>query len=162
MPVKKTSHTNSNLRRIKANSKRIGNFKNENAVRDFTFIIDEPTKLGGTNAAPTPMEYILGSFNGCVLIVVELVAKEIGFTFTDLRAESTGTIDRRGLKGTADVSPQFQEVSNTIWFETEENEERLEELKTIVKRRCPAYNLFNDTGIHVKLNWLKIKEGEIV
>lgn len=152
------SVVNHNLREIKATSKRVGRLKNENTVRDFTFTIDEPVKLGGTNEAPTPMEYILGSFNGCVLIVIEIVAKEIDFTFKKLEAESIGVIDRRGLKGIDNINPQFQEVANTIWFETEEHEDRLNELKEIVKKRCPAYNLFKDSGIVISLKWSK--DGE--
>lgn len=160
MSVTNENQINTNLRRIKASSKRIASFKNENTVRDFVFTIDEPVKLGGTNEAPTPMEYILGSFNGCVLIVIEMVAKEINFSFKNLTAESVGIIDRRGLKGIDNVNPQFQEVVNTIWFDTEENEDRLEELKEIVARRCPAYNLFKDSGMLISLNWFKEKAGE--
>ena len=160
MSETKTNSINKDLRKIKASSKRVGSFKNENTVRDFAFTIDEPVKLGGTNEAPTPMEYILGSFNGCVLIVIEMVAKEIDFTFEQLQAESIGLIDRRGLKGIDNINPQFQEVVNTIRFETEENEDRLEELKAIVRRRCPAYNLFKDSGMQISLNWSKLKGGE--
>lgn len=53
----------SELRNIKERSEREGVFKNHNVVRDFTFLIDEPYKLGGSDEAPTPMEYVLGSFN---------------------------------------------------------------------------------------------------
>ena len=65
----------SELRNIKAKSKREGVFKNHNSVRDFTFLIDEPYKLGGSDQAPTPMEYVLGSFNGCILIVNRIDCK---------------------------------------------------------------------------------------
>ena len=155
------SSVNHHLRKIKASTKRKSALKNETSVRDFTFIIDEPVKVGGTDEAPTPMEYILGSFNGCVLIVIELVAKEIGFKFKHLEAESIGLIDTRGLKGVDDINPQFQEVTNTIWFETREDESRLEELKEIVKRRCPAYNLFKDSGMLISLNWTKVEAGDV-
>lgn len=159
MSVDKTSSINTNLRNVKASSERIGVLKNVNTVGKFSFTIDEPVKLGGTDEAPTPMEYILGSFNGCILIVIETIAKEIDFAFHRLKSDSIGTIDRRGMKGIDNVSPHFQEVINTIWFETDESEHRIEELKEKVKDRCPAYNLFKDTGIPISLNWIKIKEG---
>jgi uncharacterized OsmC-like protein len=147
-------------RTISAYSSRVGAFKNENMVRDFKFTIDEPEKLGGTNHAPTPMEYILGSFNGCILIVIEMVAKEIPFTFSNLSAETHGELDRRGLAGTADVSPHFHRVKNKVIFETTESTEAIEQLKGIVKKRCPAYNLFHDTGIEIELDWKKTKTGD--
>ncbi|UVI29361.1 OsmC family protein [Paenibacillus spongiae] len=141
------------IRTIRATSRRISRFKNDNEVRGFTFPIDEPVKLGGTDTAPTPMEYMLGSFNGCLLIVIEMIAKEMGLAVRDLQAESTGTVDRRGMFGTADVSPHFQEVRNAVVFDTDESSERIEELKERVKKRCPAYNLFKDAGIAIELNW---------
>lgn len=152
---------NKDLRSIKASSERISALKSVNEVRNFSFTIDEPVKLGGTDEAPTPMEYILGSFNGCVLIVIEIIAKEIGFQFDSLKAEAVGTIDRRGMKGIDGVSPHFQEVEHTIWFETDESEERLEELKERVQKRCPAYNLFADAGIPITLNWNIAEDGEM-
>lgn len=155
MSGSKTSSVNT----IKASSERIGALKNINTVREFSFTIDQPVKSGGTNEAPTPMEYILGSFNGCVLIVIEVIAKEIDFEFQRLKSDSVGTIDPRGMKGIDNISPHFQEVTNTIWIETDENEQRIEELKEKVKDRCPAYNLFKDAGISISLNWNKVKES---
>lgn len=161
MKAEKGSITNSNIREIKANCLRIDAMKSVNTVRNYSFTIDEPVKLGGSNEAPTPMEYILGSFNGCILIVVEMIAKEIGFTFHHLKAESTGTIDRRGMKGIDGISPHFQKVNNIIWFDTKESEQQIEKLKELVKKRCPAYNLFRDAGIDITLNWIHTgKEGE--
>ena len=49
--------------------------------------------------------------------------------------------------GTADVSPHFQTVHNTIIFDTEESKERISELKILVQKRCPVYNLLKDAGV---------------
>ena len=153
-----TEKANKHVRSIHTYSNRISALKNENQVRDFTFTIDEPEKLGGTNEAPTPMEYILGSFNACILIVIEMIAKEMAFSFNGLAAETTGEIDRRGLQGTAPVSPHFQRVINTVRFDTDERIESIERIKKQVEKRCPAYNLFKDAGIEIELNWKKEKE----
>lgn len=147
------STQNQEIRTVRASSQRLSRFRNENTIRSFSFLIDEPVKLGGTDTAPTPMEYVLGSFNGCILIVIEMIAAEMKLEIRDLHAESTGTVDRRGLFGTADVSPHFQEVHNSVLFYTDEPLEKIEELKERVKKRCPAYNLFNDAGISIELNW---------
>ena len=104
------------------------------------------------------MEYVLGSFNGCILIVIELIANEIEFSFRDLTSESVGTVDRRGMFGTADVSPHFQTVNNTIVFDTDESEERIQELKQLVQKRCPVYNLLKDAGIAIDLHWIPLRE----
>lgn len=151
--------TVSNLRKVEAVCERDGAFRNQNVVKEFTFPIDQSIKAGGTNEAPTPMDYVLGSFNGCVLIIIERVALELDFSFWNLKAHSVGIVDRRGVLGADGVSPHFQEVSNTIWFGTDESEERIEELKEIVAKRCPVYNLFKDAGVEIELNWVRENGG---
>src|SRR5699024_465570 len=149
-------HIKQNLREIETSCERVGPVKSVSYVRDFSFTIDQTIRGGGTNQAPTPMEYILGSFNGCVLVIVERIANEIGFHFTHLKAKSVGTIDPRGVQGIDQVSPHFKQVINTIWFETNEPAEKLAELKALVEKRCPALNLFYDADIDVELNWLLV------
>lgn len=63
------------------------------------------------------------------------------------------------MLGAEGVSPHFQRVENTIWFETDESEERIGQLKEIVEQRCPVYNLFKDAGVKIDLNWIRQKGG---
>ena len=60
-------------------------FRTDLDVRDFRFVTSEPEKIGGNNEGPTPMEYVLGALNGCLGVVVELVAKEQGIPLRDLK-----------------------------------------------------------------------------
>lgn len=151
--------TTSNLRKLEAVCERDGGFRNQNHVKEFTFSMDQSVKAGGTNEAPTPMDYVLASFNGCVLIIVERLAQEFDFTFQHLKAHSVGLVDRRGVLGADGVSPHFQQVKNTIWFETDETTERLEALQAMVTKRCPVYNLFKDAGVGIELNWVRKNGG---
>lgn len=155
--IQTLNQVNKNLRKIETTSERIGPVKSVNQIREFSFITDQSIKAGGTNEAPSPMEYILGSFNGCVLVVVERIAEEIDFNFTSLKTKSVGTIDPRGMRGVDNISPHFHQVMNTIWFETSESKERIEILKAQVSKRCPALNLFYDAGIEVTLNWIRVE-----
>ncbi|WP_179133913.1 OsmC family protein [Halobacillus massiliensis] len=151
------NQTKSTLRSIKAESSRTNAFQNKHSIRDFEFLIDEPEKLGGTNQAMTPMEYVLGSFNGCLMIVIEMIAKENGWTIERLDSSSEGTIDKAGLAGTADVSPHFQHVSLLVDIKFAEPEIDAYHFIYLVKKRCPAFNLFQDAGIQIELIW-KINE----
>lgn len=147
------TQTNTELRKVRAGTVWLGGMKTGQHVRDFSFIVDEPEKLGGTDAGPTPLEYVMGAFNGCLLVVIEIVAQEQLFHYEDIVLSSYGTVDRRGLFGTADVSPHFQEVVNDIEFISSESSERLQQLQAEVTKRCPMYNLYVDAGIQVQLNW---------
>ncbi|MCA1011652.1 OsmC family protein [Halobacillus halophilus] len=146
------------LRSINTQSKRTSQFQNVHSIRDFTFTIDEPEKLGGSNEALTPMEYMTGSLNGCFMIVVEMVAKEKGLTIEKLEAASSGGIDHRGLFGTADASPHFQTVTLEVDVTFAEQEIDEEEFIQLVQKRCPDYNLFKDADVKIEINWKINKE----
>lgn len=135
-----------------------GQYRTALQVREFSLHTAEPEKLGGDNSAPTPMEYVLASFNGCISVVIELVAKEMTFDLSALEFATNGEIDQRGLFGTADVSPHFQSIAATIAFASAEPPERTELLKIQVLRRCPAYNLLKDAGIPITIDWIQRNE----
>ncbi len=128
-------------------------YDNRIAVRDFDFAIAEPAKLGGSDAAPTPMEYVAGALSGCLSIVVEMIAAEQGVALSGIAVESEGRVDQRGLFGTAPVSPHFEAVDVTVRLATAAPAERLEPLKAAVLKRCPVYNLLKDSGARVRIDW---------
>ncbi|MFJ6416599.1 OsmC family protein [Paeniglutamicibacter sp. NPDC091659] len=124
-------------------------------IREFSFDIDEPVRIGGTDTAPTPMEFVAGAVNGCVSVVVEQVAKELGIEFTALETYSIATQDTRGFAGTADVSPFFHSYRLEIHVETAlDDTARQEELTAQVHRRCPAINLVQAAGVNLDINWV--------
>lgn len=135
-----------------------GTYRTALQVRAFPpFHAAEPVKLGGDDSAPTPMEYVLAAFNGCIAVVIEMVARELGFDLQGLDLRAEGSIDQRGLLGTADVSPHFREVHSHVRFHSTEPPERLEDLRQRVLRRCPAYNLLRDAGIPIHLHWTLVQ-----
>ncbi len=105
-------------KRIRAKGSWQGNMRTTVDIREFSFDIDEPVRIGGTDTAPTPMEFVAGAVNGCVSVVVEQVAKELGIEFTALETYSIATQDTRGFAGTADVSPFFHSYRLEIHVET--------------------------------------------
>lgn len=135
-----------------------GRYRTDLSVRDFAFVTAEPEKLGGTNEGPTPMEYVIGALNGCLSVVIEMVAREMGFRLEGLEIRSEGLVDQRGLFGTADVSPHFQSVDIHAAFVTDEPPERLQALQAAVLKRCPVYNLIKDSGAEVRLHW-EVRSG---
>ena len=48
------------------------------SARDFTFVVDEPPALGGDDAGPNPVEYLLGALAGCLNVVGHLVVVPSG------------------------------------------------------------------------------------
>lgn len=149
------------LRTVRASGQRNGMFRTDVDIRDFEFIIDEPEKLGGTNLAPTPMEYVAGALGGCFNITVEMVAKDQEFALNDLSIYCEGVVDHRGLFGTADVSPHFQSAKIDVYVASDEPENRRAELEQESLVRCPVYNLIKDAGADVEVNWFYNQKREL-
>lgn len=127
------------------------------SIRNFpTIAVDEPVALGGTDTGPNPMEFVMGALNGCVAVMIRLIAGEMQFQFSKVDFKADGLLDLRGLLGTADVSRHFQKVDFEVRIQTQESAERLEELRQKVHDRCPALNLFKDAGVEMNATWTAV------
>lgn len=124
--------------------------------RDHEWLIDEPKFKGGTDLGPTPLESLLGSLVGCETVVLGLVAKAIGFKFSDLNIDCQGKADMRGARGVRGVRPYFTEVTMTIEIATDETSDRLALLRRNVELRCPVMNLFGAADVEMNVKWTTI------
>ncbi|MCQ6267774.1 OsmC family protein [Fictibacillus sp. WQ 8-8] len=146
----------STLVKVSATGKWESGVKTNHSVRQFSpFSMDEPVELGGTDTSPNPIEYVAAALNGCNGVMIPLVAQEMGFTFTGIDFKTSGILDTRGLMGEEGVSPHFQKIRFQVDLQTEESEERVQQLKQEVEHRCPVYNLFVDANIDIHTVWKK-------
>lgn len=125
----------------------------EVGIRDFTFQSDEPEPVGGTNSAPTPMEYVAGAVNSCVTVVVRTVAAERGIQIDQIETRTKAHMDVRGFQGTAEVSPHFQDYTLTVHVVTLELIANRADFTAQVEKRCPAINLVRDASVPFELQW---------
>jgi uncharacterized OsmC-like protein len=123
-------------------------------VRDFDPVFtDEPASLGGTNSAPSPLETALVSLVGCDGVIINGVAKAIGFDYAGVELACESQIDVRGPKGVPGVRPYFEKATLDIVVYTDEPEERLRLLEKNVEFRCPVMNLFRAAGVELNATW---------
>src|SRR5262245_32836571 len=71
----------------------------EEVPRRFSFDIDEPYELGGSNAFPNPQEYLLAALNACMTVGYAAQCAIRGITLKKLEIETKGEIDLRGFLG---------------------------------------------------------------
>ena len=105
-------------------------------VRQHEYSIGWP----GSEIAPCPGEYLLGALAGCTSGVASVMAKQMNFDFKGM------TFDMMGLGGT-------NRVSATAMLETNENDERIQQLKEATEKMCPVHKFFKSTGIEINIEW---------
>ena len=67
---------------VRGNSK---GFVQEIEAGRFHLQADEPTSIGGTDAAPTPYDYLLGALGACTSMTVGLYARKKGWPLEEVK-----------------------------------------------------------------------------
>ncbi len=108
-----------------------------------------------SQSAPSPYEYILAGFAGCINALGQLVAADLGITLKSLQVEITGSLvmeedgDARGK-----IIPGFKTIEIILKPAAAAPLETLQRWMKEVQFRSPLYNtLVNNTP--VKLNLFK-------
>ena len=122
----------------------------EGKVRQFSIVVDEPENFGGKDSAPTPVEYILAGYAGCLNVVVNMIAKEMNIAIQHLEINITGTINPDKLFGISDKERAgFRSLNIHLDMKSDASKELLQKLLSQVKERCPVNdNLTNTTPVN--------------
>jgi len=105
----------------------------------FTIIIDEPERLGGTNDGANPVEYLLAAFAGCLNVVGNLVAREMGFTLNGLEINLEGDLDPSKFMGQpSDNRAGYKAIRVNLNPDTDADEATLKRWLEVIEDRCPV------------------------
>ncbi len=118
-----------------------------------TAVVDEPRRLGGSDAGPSPMGYLVTSLAGCTAVILERCAKDAKLEIGSLKVKSTIFYSPRGIAGQEGYRSNPSEAHSEIWLEAEASGAQIEALKADYFRRCPVYNLFRASGCAMKDVW---------
>lgn len=122
-------------------------------ARGFSLIVDEPPELGGTDAGPNPVEYVLAALMGCLNVVGHIVAREMGFEIQHLAIEAQGELNpRRLMNRPTEDRAGYKVVRVTLRVRSDADESTLTEWAQRVEERCPVSdNLANATPLQVEV-----------
>ena len=103
--------------------------------------------------APSPIEYILAGYAGCINAVGTLVAKELNIDLQSLQVEISGEINTSKYQGIETKERAgFNKIEVIVKPNAAVSDEVLQNWLDIVESRCPVYdNLINPTPIQVSL-----------
>jgi len=123
----------------------------------FRIITDEPSLYGGHDLAPAPLEYFVAGFALCEAAQYLWQIVDMGLDVDDIALEvktlsSWSPLLADGVEDA--VGPEFSRVSVSVWIESPEPRERIEELLLRSARQCPAHASLEkpmkiDTKLHL-------------
>lgn len=121
--------------------------------KDFTIRIDEPLELCGTNQYANPQEHLLAALNACMIVTYCAYCALEGIELEELRIETEGDIDLRGLFSMdPSVKPGYEQLSYTVHIKGNGTPEQFEKIHRTVMATSPNYfNLANAIPLKSRL-----------
>jgi uncharacterized OsmC-like protein len=122
-------------------------------IREHGFTVDEPPALGGTDAAPNPVEFALAALGSCQVITYQFWAARLGIPLDSVKVTVEGDLDLHGFFGfSLNTRPGFGDVRVFVDLDGPAGKERYEELRREVDEHCPVLDLFRtETPVSTKL-----------
>lgn len=124
--------------KVKTKNMVLGNHK---VVRDFEFLIDEPSQLLGVNHAPNPAEYMLGGLAGCMAVTFMAGATAMNIEINALKIEIDGALDLSGFLGIdKNINSGFPELKFIFYVKGNGTQDMYNKLIERVTKHSPNFN----------------------
>jgi uncharacterized OsmC-like protein len=139
------------VKTVKVESVLDAKFKLESNIHGHKVFVDQPTNAGGTDAGPTPLDYLLVSLAGCVGSIARIMAMQKRIELRGMKITVEGDINVDGLLGKPTDDPVgFKEFRILADIDADMTAEEKEAFIHEVDARCPvSFNLLNDTPVKV-------------
>jgi uncharacterized OsmC-like protein len=119
------------------------------------FETDAYPAFGGSDAAPSPLFYALGSLTSCNQVTANLVATDLGIHLGRWTFDIQGDLDTAVLVAGADGNANFDRVEVRATVETDADDEQFAPLVSETERRCPVTQLFKRSGLEFVNSWTR-------
>jgi putative redox protein len=134
---------------VSVDAVQVDGFKIETKSRQHVSIVDQPQAGGGTDAGPTPLEYLFVSLAGCIVTIGHIVAKQRRLPVRKIEAHVEGELDTDVLMGKSTaVRAGFSGIKVIVKVDADMSREEKEAFVKDVDARCPiSDNVHNLTPI---------------
>jgi putative redox protein len=128
-------------------------FKMESRIRNHSVIIDQTKAGGGDDTGPTPLEYLLLSFAGCIGAIGRIIANQRRLPLRSMEIRVIGEIDTETLMGKAlENRAGFSAITAIVKIDADMSQEEKEKLLLEIDSRCPiSDNLKAITDVEIEL-----------
>ncbi len=134
---------------VTVDATQVDGFKIETKSRQHISVVDQPISGGGTDAGPTPLEYLFVSLAGCIITIGQIVAKQRRLPIRKIDVHVEGELDTDVLMGKTDtVRAGFSGVRVITKIDGDLTKEEKEAFLHEVDARCPiSDNIHNLTPV---------------
>ncbi len=136
---------------VKVESVLDAKFRLESMVHGHKVTVDQPANAGGTDAGPTPLDYLLVSLAGCIGTIGRIVAMQKRIALRGMKITVEGDINTDGLLGKPTDDPVgFKEFRILADIDADLTVAEKEAFIHEVDVRCPvSFNLLTNTPVKV-------------
>jgi len=119
----------------------VDGFQTSAQIRQFSFSIDEPPTLGGTDTGPNPVELVLAALGTCQEIVYATYARLLDIPIESIAIRVSGSLDLRGFLGAAEVDAGYEAIDYDVAIASPASAADIARLVETVNRRCPVLDI---------------------
>ena len=106
--------------------------------RDFTWTVDEPRQIMGSNHAPNPQEYLLSGLGACVMVAFTVGASMMEIQIESLKVSVKGTLNLEGFLAIDTSEPiGFDSIELDIEVAGDGTDEQFQQLKEKAMSHSP-------------------------
>lgn len=110
-------------------------------ARQFSFVLDEPHSLGGTDQGMNPVEALLCSLGACKVIVAKAFAPFHQIKLKNIRIELQGELDPDGFLGkNKQAKIGFSRIHSHFYIEADNSPEQIQRFVEFINANCPVHD----------------------
>ena len=127
---------------FRSQSKLNDGFRSDVEIREHRLTVDEPTRIGGSNEGPTPVELVLAALGTCQEITYRAFSTALGIPLEDVAVTVEGDIDFRGFFAIDPaVRSGFEAIRVHVNLKSSASAADLARLRETVNRHCPVLDM---------------------
>ena len=128
-----------NMKTVEVTAALGGGMKIESRVRGHLVVTDQPRPAGGTDAGPTPLEYLLCALAGCIGSIGRIVAHQKKIVLRGMEITVSGSLDTDVLLGRSTQSRAgFGAITVRVRIDADLTDEQKRAFLKEVDERCPV------------------------
>jgi len=126
------------LKKVSIEAKQLDGFKIETRAGTHVALVDQTQAGGGTDAGPSPLDYLFISLAGCIATIGHIIAKQRHLPVRGIQVNVEGELDLDILMGKRqDARAGFTGIRVITTIDADMTQAEKEEYLREIDERCP-------------------------